>query len=458
VNRAFLGLLVGLMGCTASQSAPFPQQLSTAALLTMAEQGQLNPVTQLPMSAGITPPGTPFYYASPPYTSTTKVNTGTQPVLNLQPGLLEGKFAPYVTTEMWTNNFGTIWYDPIYRLVNDDGTGKPLINSTYGVAEGITGDVYSVAPPDRFYTPYWGLEYIVVPDSDIAKVQANPPKTVRDVLDLPYAVFAGPNGTWSVVPSNLGIDLALQAPQETDPATLLPPWMKVIVQSEYGSGNGLQRLSVLKAPAPAGKSAPWFEGAPIASVFFGLWDFVDEPVSVVRMTPEFIFVTQAADGSTTPLGLPNVLGHGPLFSSSAVTLSGGTKGGLPNWDTAWELYQVVLPSPPAVVPEPFFPMVPDPDDPADTDVFAGWRQLQSAPTPTADFSAVIGTIAGYAGRLALNPSCFDATTPVTSIETWAASCQFLDSQEAIEAAFVPDNIIDTQTQATCPVMLWATPQ
>ena len=69
----------------------------------------------------------------------------------------------------------------------------------------------------------------------------------------------------------------------------------------------------------------------------------------------------------------------------------------------------------------------------------------------------------WAGRMALNPACFQAQPQLTgnadadakTARDWAASCGFLDAQEVIEAKVDRDAMIDAKTRVLCPIVLWS---
>jgi hypothetical protein len=454
LNRAillFVGLALG--GCLArDKSAAPPAQLSLFNLVKMAEEGQPyldspNPATRVPMSAVVTPPSDPFFFRSPPFTASPSSNTGSKPVLNLLAGLVEGRFAPYVTIELWTNDYGPVWYNPTYFMVRDDGTGAPLMDPVQHRPIPFTLPVWTVAPPDRFYSPFWSSYYVLVPDKDVSKITLHPPKSTGEVLNLNYKMVDGPFGTWSVVPQ-VDVDPALKATRAS-PTDGMPAWMKVIAKAEY-SDTSLAKMSTLGV-GPAGA---FYEGHTVDTLFVGLNDFQTLPNYVVKPIPIFVWFNRDANGALEPAQLPSVMGHGTLYANETVVLPGGA----PNWNTYWEVYQVVRP--PSA--QPFYPVVANPDAPEDTDVFANARASHSAPTPSAEVSA-IPNVARYAGRIALKPSCFtdaappaptDASAPSQAV-TWAQTCRFLDSQAALEANLAQTSIIDSKVAALCPLMLWA---
>lgn len=459
-----LGLALG--GCIAKgPPATAPAQLSLFDLVRMAEnkepypglESPNNPATRVPMSAVVTPPSDPFFFRSPPFTASASSNTGSKPVLNLLAGLAEGRFTPYVTIELWTNDYGPVWYLPTYWMVEDDGTGAPVVDPVQKrVVAPLSPAVWTVAPPDRFYTPFWSLYFVLVPHGDVEKIRQHPPKSTAEVLNLGYKMVDGPVGTWSVVP-DIDVDPSLRPSADSgprDPSVGMSPWMKTIARAEYNA-TSLAKMSTLSV----GLNGAFYEGRSINTLFVGVNNFQTLPGYVVKPIPIFVWVDRKADGSLEPARLPSVMAHGALYANEQVALPGGA----PNWTTFWQVYQVVRPA----SAQPFFPVVADPDDASNTDVFSGQRADHAATKPSDPVSA-IPNVARYAGRVAAKSStCFAADqasldalaatlVPPQSLATaWAKTCQFLDSQTAIETSLQQANIIDTKVSALCPMMLWA---
>jgi hypothetical protein len=449
MSRLLCAAVLVTTACTSGQPpAAAPQELSLANLVYYAERDAQyipspNKDTAIPFSAVITPPGADIFYRSPPFTSTVVTNPDSGPRLNLLPGIVNGQFAPYVSVEIWTNNFGPVWDDPLYILVESDGQGGVKKGADGSALPYLTGPVYSTAPPDRFYSPFWRIQWVLIPTSDVDAVKASPLTSVKAVLDSGYPLLDGPLTTRAIVPADVTLDPPLLHAAGTTP-TGFAPWMSAVLHADYADAD----LATMATPQLFPNFA-WYEDKRISVMHMGLEDFRELPGQVVEANPIFLWVDRDPDGSLIPAKIPNVLGTGPLFANRPVD---APYGALPNWASLWNLYFIVRP----VGSQPFYPQVRNPDDATETDVFLGIRTDRQAPLPSTDVSA-LPNVARYAGRLATNPKCFDATAAQLAggPAAWAQTCGFLDSQQAIEAALPIGDLVKTPLQVLCQLQLWA---
>lgn len=182
-----------------------------------------------------------------------------------------------------------------------------------------------------------------------------------------------------------------------DGPTVLCPIVDGVGGLAVGAGEGvpLRPLSLLALHAAAG-SQGWVDGALVNYLLLGLDRFTVLPQANVQEVPMYVFVQQAADGTRTPLPLPAVLSDDAFHESLArrhEVVLGGTMAvfvpaGLEDLRTALLAAGVSAPHPDAV--------------PAD---FAREHLL----------------------RVTADGACFTAPGG-------PASCAWLDSQAALEAA------------------------
>lgn len=436
MTRAPALLVLGaLCGCVAEAPAgPRPAFWPLARLLAIAEEGGAyvayeeagEPKTVVPMRAVVTPPGQELFFRSPPFGPEPVTHTGTAPLLNVLPGLAAGRFTPYVTVELWRHDFGDVWVQPLY-VFQKAGPGGELVSAG--------ASVFSTDVTHRFYSPFWQVVFVRVPDAEVAAFEADPPTSVKDVLDLGpgYEFRDGPLSLCPLVPAELALDPALARDRDTPPV-LGSVWDEVL-RAEYTEAG----LLTMSRPVVV-KDGGWFEGRRVSFLRFGGGLYRELPGAVVEAVPIFMWFDRLPDGSPKPLGLPNVGAQSPLFSGRP------TASPTPDWSAFWDLWLVERPG----GAHPFFP---GPALPGGVDRFAALRTAQAAPAPSAEVNALPG-VERYAGRLALKPQCFQSVTPETSAAAWAGTCRFLDSQAAIEAAVPKAAFVDPKIRVLCPIVLW----
>jgi hypothetical protein len=277
--------------------------------------------------------------------------------------------------------------------------------------------IFSVGADSRFYSPFWQVIYVDLPD----EAAADALKSVRDVLNSGYPLEPGPGKTVSLVPA--------------PPTVQTPP-----------------------PPIPVAGTG-WLDGQQVSFLDFGGATFHWNADAVIEETPLYVPVYRTAAGALKPLGPTTIAAPGPLPASvTEVPSLAPVVNGQPRYAAYWRLYLVVIP--------PFNPNAPM--GTPNVTVFAPpngglMQQLMNDGFPvvtgyadavaTADFSA----IAQYEGRVSLSPwgvngrpDCFDDPTkfPASPLK---AGCGWLGSQDQIEMYF-SDGIIRTDVTVTCPVV------
>lgn len=389
--------------------------------------------TVVPMRAVVTPPGQEIFFRSPPFAPAATTNASTGPQLNVLPGLAEGRAIPYTTLELWKNEFGPIWIQPMYFLHK--------ASTPNALAQGI---VFGTSTAHRFYSPFWRVFHVVVPDAVGDALATTPVKSVAEVMALGGTITVGGLGLCPIVPDDTELDPALLTPAGQTPAEgSFPGVWDAVYRAEY-TDTGLSKLI---RPSVARK-AGFVEGRTVSVVTFGAGSLYRElPGEVVESVPIFMWVDKDAQGRVRPLAMPTIGAHAPLRSGRAVEAPNGR----PDWFALWELVQVVRPA----GAEPYLPG-------SDGDAFAGIRALWKARVPASEVQALPGVIR-YLGRLALNPACFESAAAAAtgdpdaplSTSKWAATCRFVDSQDEIEALVDPTALLHTGVQVLCPFLLWA---
>ena len=99
----------------------------------------------------------------------------------------ESYAAAYVTTEVWAH-FDRVWVQPMYVPIIGwmaDGTPNRVAD-----ANGDWHPIFSVGPTSRFYSPFWQLIYVQVPEG----TPDGQLTSVTQVLDGHYPLF--PASSW----------------------------------------------------------------------------------------------------------------------------------------------------------------------------------------------------------------------------------------------------------------------
>jgi hypothetical protein len=323
------------------------------------------------------------------------------------PTLTEGYESRYMTTEVWTH-FDEIWVQPLYI---------PVIGWQAGNRTPVGGGswIFSVGQDSLFYSPFWQVIYVNVPDGTTVETL----RSVRDVLDSGYSLHPGPGRTVSLVP-------AVSPPRGTLPVP----------------GEG------------------WLDGQRQAFLDFGGATIEWDADGVIKETPIYVPVYRTAGGELKRLGITTIAASGPrgsnLFAPPFVENQ-------PRYAAYWRVFLVVIPPPnpslPATVPNVtvFAP-------PGGTGLY---EQLMADGFPVvADYAQPIkdalaqdsAAYATYEGRVSLKPlgpngrpECFDDPT-LFPADANRAGCGWLGSQNEIEMFFDASQIIRTDVTVTCPVV------
>jgi hypothetical protein len=330
--------------------------------------------------------------------------------IDVSPAFSDGLSAAYITTEYW-EGFSKVWVQPMYVMVK-----APL-----GKMDPIAGvlPIFSVGPDSAFYSPYWRVFFVVVPD--LAPVPEF--RTTTDVLNSGYRLIPGPARLCSLAPT--GTDI-------TAKRAGMPPLHPLTAQETVG---------------PTVTTAGWVDGyaKPVSVVSSGDDRFTYNAQGVVDESPLYVFRRQS-DGPTGPkiAGLPSVGGR----DASGKPRGSAAPDNRPAFGSHWRLHFVDLPATAGV-------MVPTDPTPkqmakihgiqvaglkalpidmgdAGRDIF--FRPVLDAETCRIRIEKAQGTIEGI-------------RTPLLSL------CRFLDSESKIQEFLPPEKIVRSDVLATCP---WVT--
>lgn len=387
----------------------------------------------------VTPAGGVLPFLSAPwFPGVTANQISTQDGLSVFPGFSEGAPAAYAVTEYW-DAFPKVWLQPLYFLVHgfNPATGGPLFIDFQAV--------FGVGTGSRFYSSYWQIYYVVVPDSITATEPYTSEKAIFDA-GFPLAKGAltfcaiGPKDTnlaWTGEVAAVGANPKL-VPVTTHP--LLPD---------------------VKLPL-RGTSQGWVEGQKVWFADFGRNRFHVDDHLVVEPDALYKFAVRDATGRPHPISIPGVGGTGPQRQWRPPSLLQG----VPQFGALWHEYLVVLNPPNGQLPganhppAPFIPaaaaglraMVADSINStfASTGSTAYGALYTPLPHPTIE-AQVAGSrpLLEYTMRVARNPNeCFILPNPAFP----AGPCVWLDSQRAIEANIGEALIFDTQRLSSCPLL------
>ena len=212
-------------------------------------------------------------------------------VMTVQPGFAEGYPVGYVTTEVWSY-FDEIWAQPMYVPVTGWSGGKAQEVSAH--------PIFTVGAGSRFYSPFWRMIYVEVPDGAATSARA--------ILDGKYPLH--PAGGWM--------------------AALTPPGVDLAAMPAVPSGGAVMGTG-------------WLDGVEAPFVKFPAAPFGIGPDEVIEEVPIFHFVYVKDDGTWTALPIPPVLGTGPLYSQTPAPVDDL---GVPTakYSAYWRVYDVVVPS------------------------------------------------------------------------------------------------------------------
>lgn len=381
-------LAVGLAAC--DEPRPASPELWTLFDVQALYAGGAQPTDAIATDAGL-PGGVPLGSMVDP--------SGTLFVL---PGWAEGYAVGYVTTEVWSH-FDQVWAQPMYVPIRGWAGAEPLRVQD---ANGAWHPIFSVGPGSLFYSPFWQIIYVLVPDS----IQDGDLTSVRQVLDGGYPLFPSTGWVAALSPGEIGLD-----------TTAAPPT----------AGGALP-------------GAGWLDGAPISFIKFPAAPFWFDDELVVEEIPIFHFVFVTDDGSLIAPAIPSVLGTGPLYSNRPAPLDGN---GLPTakYSAYWRVYTVKVPLTARVFALP--------DSRLAMDLASAGIAIDATYGPDVLMPADAGAeavVASLPGRIAVTPACFAQL--VQANPNFSTACGYLDSQAHIEAYLPPDAIVRTDITVTCPLV------
>ena len=310
--------------------------------------------------------------------------------LTIAPGWAEGYPVGYATTEVWTR-FDEVWAQPVYIPVTGWSGGMPQNQSPH--------PIFSVGPNSLFYSPYWQMIYVEVPDGQA--------KSAREILDGKYPLH--PSRGW----------MAALTPQDV----------------------GLGAQPAMPTPGTPAMGTGWLDGASIPFVKFPAASVGIGADAVVEEVPIFHFVFVKDDGTWAAPAIPTVLGTGPLYSN---TLPPTDAAGVPTgaYSAYWRVYVVVVPFTARVFAPPGSPTAQALDDEAVPSVAATmYGDILSTATEA--------ELNERYGRVVLDEKCL---TTVADSKPGFGGCRYLDSQLAIEAAVPKNLIVRTDVTVTCPLV------
>ena len=326
--------------------------------------------------------------------------------LTVHPTWAEGYNAAYVVTEVWTD-FDELWVQPAYEPVTgwSSGDPQPLIRPWE--------PIFSVGPGSRFYSPFWQMFFVDVPDGTAADALTS----AEQVLNSGYPLHPDRGRVMVMYPEQV---------------TLADPMIPGVM-------------------TPVGNSAMpregWLDGARGKYLEFQSADLRWNDRLVIEEVPIYHFVARTDDGALVQLPIPTVAGTGPPYSNTPAPITPDGSRFTSRYAGYWRLYTVVLPTNARVFAPPARPEIA-----MALDDVMGFPQ--DATYSSEIMQATVAEVGGAAGMVALSPACF--ATGLGDIDPSNASpgnpspCRWLDSQQHIEE-FVPEALIQrTNVTVTCP--------
>lgn len=393
-RAALLALALAAAGCV-KPSDEAPARVYTLADIREAARNHQMLGENVSSDGMIAFRGQPIPLRSRPWATTDALQSPDVDGTTLFAAFAEGQPAAYITTEVWYDR-DQVWVQPIYIPVTRWDPAKPFAAKVPGALA-----VFAPGAESSFYSPYWRIEYAVVPEG----TSPADLRTPKDVLDRTTEVHDGPLNLSSVVP----LDMAPAAPAGDVPRRPL-------------TGEAVGRVRV---------STALVDGEKVGVFNYGNDRFTADESGVVAEAPIFHWVAPDPSGQLADVGLPAVAGVGPLYSGASPDVDHG----VPRFGGLWRLYLAELPAgaavfvPPALVEE------------RGRLTSAG----VSAPVPD-DAAANDPRAPQYALRVASDPRCFEGDGGFPDACTW------LDSQHAVEQTLPATAIHQTDTTLTCPLV------
>jgi hypothetical protein len=393
VIRGLVALVgVSLAACSLPEAPPPPAFFSLFDVKALYDAGQ-GPEYRLAAESSL-PGGIPI-----------KQLMSADGALTVHPTFADGYNAAYVVTEIWTD-FDELWVQPAYIPVTGWSSGRRDTLTTPWQP------IFSVGPGSRFYSPFWQIIFVEVPDG-----------TSPDALTSAEQVL---NSGYPLHPE-LGRVMVMYP----DQVTLADPMTPGLVTEV---GGAMEREG-------------WVDGARGTYLEFQSADLRWNDQLVIDEVPIYHFVARADDGSLVQLPIPTVAGTGPPYSNTPTPAFDNPPGSetafTSHYAGYWRLYTVILP-PDARVFAP----------PARMDVTMALQteapQFPLYPQYAPDIAQATADQLPMAGMVALAPTCFEAGLGAIPTDNNPSSCLWLDSQQHIEAYLNPALIQRTNVTVTCP--------
>lgn len=374
-----IGLLIALSAlsaCTNPPSTPgsfFP----TDAVADISRDGGTLPGNQGARDL-VTPKGANIPQRSPPFQATATVADGSDgDGINVIASFAEGEPAAYLAPEMWSG-WAPVWVQPLYVLVTAWVPSDPLSKFLPG-----SKPIFAVDTTSTFYSPFWRVEFVVVPAS------TNPTSltSAKQLLDGGFARHRGPFKVCTLSKRKYSVSTSAAGPavRPLDGSTIGP----VLFGDGFVDGESWQVAD------------------------FGTDGFTVDANDIVEEVPMLVPSRRDATGAVTPLGLPTVLGVGPLFSGRRALAPRNR----PSFGSWWRLVRWEVPASAAVL------VTPDLTALKERFVGRGLKVPDLAPEVAAR-----PDIKKYLLRIALDGACFQDAVG------FPGSCSWLDSQARVEAA------------------------
>jgi hypothetical protein len=305
----------------------------------------------------------------------------------------------YATTEVW-NHFDRLWIQPMYVLVSRWENGRPIVWPPPPGDAALRSWIFSVGPESGFYSPFWQMIYVDVPDEATARTLTS----ARQILEGGYTRHAGPGHMVALAPEGL-----------------LPP---------DGTKVGIGRA--------------WLDGKPVNFFDFGTGTFSWDAEGVVTEIPIYVFLMRNMQGNWVAPPIPTVSGIAP----HGTAITGDTRppfiGGDYRWASYWRIYTVKLPPAARVIA------------PKDSAIWTALGELELARAD--DIAPAVYAADARIGTVQLNPGpAFGSTdpdggAPASGCFADNTGCQPVDSQYRIQKDIDPSAIARTDLTVTCPFM------
>ena len=334
--------------------------------------------------------------------------------VDVVPAFADGQAAAYVITEFWTG-FPKVWVQPMYVMVqdlNNDGALEPYA--------GLPA-VFSVGPASAFYSPYWHVFFVVVPQG-MPKPDF---RTSRAVLDSGYRLISGPPRLCSLAPIGTDVTGYVRLPAPVPPAHPLLG-TNIVGNAVVGAG--------------------WVDGfdEQLGVISFGDDRFTYDDDGVIDEAPLYVFRHQT-EGLSPPqiAGLPSVGGEALPYTANKP----GAPENRPAFGSLWRLYFVDLPATAGAIV------------PATADAAQAKRRNEINESGLQAVTLEAGALGQdiyfrpvlNAAKCAAELRAALAAAPTQPLPT--SACAFLDSQTKMQDLLPPDKIVRTEILATCP---WVT--